>query len=57
MQSPTQKNPFLFALQIDRASYICSALILQPKQPDHPFSIAENVKVELSQELVAISRN
>ena len=57
MQSPTQKNPFLFALQIDRASYICSALILQPKQPDHPFSIAENVKVELSQKLVAISKN
>ena len=55
MQSPTQKNPFLFALQIDQASYICSALILQPKQLDHPFSIAENVKVGLSQKLVAIS--
>ena len=57
MQSSTQKNPFLFALQIDQASYICSALILQPKQLDHPFSIAENVKVGLSQKLVAISKN
>ena len=55
MQSPTQKNPFLFALQIDQASYICSALIIQPKQLDHPFWIAENVKAILSQKLVAIS--